>query len=333
MRKSRIFFILLSLTSLVFAKPASIPEWVTNHRAVYPDNEYLAQRGSGKSAEMAKTDAASALARYFQMNVSANLSTTMHSITSGDFVEEKTIVADDVRVSSEVSLFTLEYTESYYHKKEKKWYCVAFIKRESAWKQYRPQIELALKTFLGQYESALAEPDPFTRLSCCKTAWVAGGELLNKLEYGRIISPKDEAAYSTERDKLAQIPVMFEATKKECTVFVAADSEHNHTLTQAVSTALTRSGLTVTKTADEANYVADIAIEDNVGGNELLSIMPSMSMKITSKEGNTVYSYEATTAEKTFSYTLGNARKKAYPKLAGEIEDALKNDLVATFKL
>ena len=56
-----------------FAKPSPMPEWVQNYSSVYPDSEYLCQRGSGKSAEEAKTDATGALARYFQMYVSANL--------------------------------------------------------------------------------------------------------------------------------------------------------------------------------------------------------------------------------------------------------------------
>ena len=75
------------------------------------------------------------------MTVSANLSTTMQSITSGKSVSEQTTVIDDVKVSSEVNLFALEYTEPYYFKKEKKWYCVAYINRADAWRQCQPQID------------------------------------------------------------------------------------------------------------------------------------------------------------------------------------------------
>ena len=311
----------------------AMPEWVTNHRTVYPDTEYLAQRGSGKSAEAAQTDAMSQIARYFQTNVSANLSTTMQSITSGASVDERTTVVDDVRVSSEVSLFALEHTEPYYLKKEKKWYCVAYMNRATAWKQYKPQIDGALKTFLGQYENAAAEGDPFTRISRCKTAWDAGGTLLEKLEYGRIISPKDEAAYSAERDKVAQIPVIAETAKKECTVFIDAPGDYNRTIEQAVSTALSKCGLTVAKTAAGANYTASVLIDDGESGSEPLSIMPAVSIKITGRGGNSVYSYETAAKEKAVAYTLENAKKKAYPALAKEIEAALQKDLGAALKL
>ena len=53
-------FLLVALFVLsfgIFAKPQVMPDWVQNYRKVYPNSEYLAQRGSGDSAEKAKTDA------------------------------------------------------------------------------------------------------------------------------------------------------------------------------------------------------------------------------------------------------------------------------------
>ena len=49
--------------------------------------------------------------------------------------------------------------------------------------------------------------------------------------------------------------------------------------------------------------------------------------------GQTVFSFEAESKEKTVSYTLENARKKAYPKLAGELKAEIKNNLAAAFTL
>ena len=56
-------------------------------------------------------------------------------------------------------------------------------------------------------------------------------------------------------------------------------------------------------------------------------------IKIVSKNDKTVYSYEVFSDEKTVSYTLENAQKKAYPKLAEEIKAALKNEFENAFKL
>ena len=114
MRKILIVIILTFVSTVCFAKPKSEPDWFKNYRTVFPNSEYLAQRGSGVTAEDAKTDAASQLARYFQSTVSANLSTTMSSITTGSSIQEETRVIDEVNVKSEVEFIGLEFTESYY---------------------------------------------------------------------------------------------------------------------------------------------------------------------------------------------------------------------------
>ena len=148
MRKTLIVIILTFVSTVCFAKSKSVePDWFKNYRTVFPNAQYLAQRGSGVTAEDAKTDAASQLARYFQSTVSANLSTTMSSITTGSSVQEEIRVIDEVNVSSEVEFIGLEYTESYYYKPEKKWYAIAYMVREDAWIQYKPKIEAEKSNF------------------------------------------------------------------------------------------------------------------------------------------------------------------------------------------
>ena len=50
-------------------------------------------------------------------------------------------------------------------------------------------------------------------------------------------------------------------------------------------------------------------------------------------DDKTVFSYEVFSDEKTISYTLENAQKKAYPKLAEEIKAALKSEFENAFEL
>ena len=121
MKRLIMILVLAGFICSCYAKPAQEPEWFRNYKKVYPNSEYLAQRGSGKTAEDAKTDAAGQLARYFHSTVSANLSTTMSSITAGSSVQEETRVVDEVNVTSEVEIIGLEFTESWYYKAEKKW--------------------------------------------------------------------------------------------------------------------------------------------------------------------------------------------------------------------
>ena len=114
--------------SPVFSKPSE-PEWFKNWRTLYPETDYIAQRGRGDTEEQSKTDALAQIARYFQTNVNANLTTTLQSVTSGDSVSETTSIQDEVSVMSDVELFALEYTQGYYFKKEKKMVQSCFYKK------------------------------------------------------------------------------------------------------------------------------------------------------------------------------------------------------------
>lgn len=317
----------------LFAKKAAMPQWVQNYRTVFPASEYLAQRGSGDSAEKSKTDATAALSRYFKTSVNANLSTTMTSVTAANSAEEKTLVVDDVNVQSEVELFALEYTEPFYYKEEKKWYCVVYMNRSDAWQQYKPQIEIKKNSFNGLYKNLENEPDCFSKAGMCGKVWQSATELLEKLEYGRIINPKEEAAYQDERDKIAQIPVIFEESRQKCSIYIQTENDYGRLAESGVSSAFSGCGMKVVKKIEQANYIAEVLIELNASGSEPVSVKPGLELKIQNKEEKTVYSCEIQIAEKSVAYTLENAQKKAFPKLAKETEEAVKKDLSGFLKL
>ena len=331
--RKRVFAITFLLcTFSCFAKGE--PEWFLNWRTVYPNEKYIAQRGSGENAEKARTDALSQIARYFQTTVNANLTTTMQSVTSENSVSENTTVIDEVSVLSQVELFAVEYTEGYYYKKEKKWYSVAFIERSSAWTQLKPQVDMEKNTFNRMYQKACGESEPLEKLKSLKTAFEQGKILLQKLEYARIINPAEEEKYAPERNCLSEIPAAFSEEKAKCKVYVSVPADYNRIITAAVTSSFGECGFSVAKSLSEASHIAEILIEDNAEGNEPVSIIPAISLKLTGKEtGQTVFSFEAESKEKTVSYTLENAKKKAYPKLAWELKAEIKNNLGTAFAL
>ena len=319
MKKLFLLLFLLLLSTLVFAKAAPVPVWVNDYRSVFPDSEYIAQRGSGDSAEKAITDASASLARYFQMTVNANISTTM--------TEEKTTVVDEVQVKSDVKLFGMQFTEPYRYKKEKKWYAVAYIKRSDAWTQYKPIVEQSSKTFIEKYRKIIEEQDSFSQIALCQNASEAGKELMSRLEYARIISPKNEASYQSDRDRVAKIPVLFDEAKGKCIIYLDCPGDYNNVLMAAVSSAFSNAGMTVSKSKSQANYICTIDVDDNVTGSDPLTINPAVSIRMVDLSGRAVYSHECASADKTISYTMDNAKKKGYPKFAKDVEKSLFDDL------
>lgn len=337
MSARKIFMLVFLLSSFfpVFSKDF-IPNWFKDYRTVYPDTEYIAQRGIGDSPENAKTDAAGALGRYFQTNVDSSIKTTMISETTDSKVNITSSVIDEVKIDSKVEFIGLEYTEPYYSKKEKKWYCVAFINRHNAWEQFKPQIEECKHTFESQLQVAEKEAELLTKLSIYKEVWNKGRDLNEKLEYGRILLPSEENKYESYREMVAEIPVRFRDIKKQCSVYLEINDDYGRMIISAISTAFVNNGFQVAKQKNDSKYIVEISINDNSSGDNPVSILPEVNISVLSnndKNNVSLYSYDKTAKEKTVSYTLENAKKKAYSKLSSELETEVYESLNNSFSL
>lgn len=320
MKKNCLLFLTILPVLSAFAKPAPPPKWFDDPREAFPESEYIVQKASGKTSEESKANAVSAMSRYFKTTVDGSLSTQFTSRTSPNGAEENTNVLEEITVESHNDFFALEYAEPYYHKPEKKWYCIAYINRERAWYQYKPELEIYKNTFNALYHNMCKETDFLTKLKMCNKVLENGTEFLGKLEYGRIINPEEESKYQVEREKIANIPIIYEETKAKCSVYINSSSDYNSIITTAVSKVLSTNGLKICKQENEAAYVVNINIDDCINGNDPISIQPIISLSFINADGKNTISYEIEAEEQSLSYTLEGARKKAYQNLAKQIQ-------------
>lgn len=65
---------------------------------------------------------------------------------------------------------------------------------------------------------------------------------------------------------------------------------------------------------------ANAIIENNAHGAAPVKIYPSLDLKITDKNGKTVFSNQTKMTQKSIAYTLENAQKKAYPLLSRQAD-------------
>ena len=282
----------------------AIPAWVTNFRAVFVADTYIAALGEGKQKDEAKAEATAGLARQF-----------------------KTIVTDDKAVAGQAELSLVEYTEPYYIKKEKKWRCVAFIERDKAWQQYKPVVENARTDFFAMKKKADSESDPLTKCLLYEKALKSGNSFLEKLEYARLVNPNKEAVYFSDREAVSELPALIAGERENCSVYLSVVGDYGNIMQTSLAAALSKGGFKIARTKKEAVYVAYALIDDNAIGDDPISITPSLDLKVESKAGKTAFAVRANVEKKTVAYTLENARKKAYPLLAEQSEKAILSEL------
>ena len=284
----------------------------------------MADRGVSTTEESAKTEALAALARYVGMTVNANLTTAINSIDTGSSLNEGISVQNTTQVTATVSLFGVEYTQPYFLKSEKKYYCVAYVERDRAWQQYVPKIENEKNIFYGFYKKAQTEKEPLFKCSYYKSAWEKGKDFLTALEYGRLIHPAREAAYSSDRALLSQIPSLIESEKKVISIKVLVTGDYGNIIKTAVSEAFRTAGYTI---SENGNCTANVTVDSNEIGKDPVAIFPSVDLKLNGVTGATVYSYQQKISQKTAAYSLETAQKKAFPLLGELIKAQVPSDL------
>ncbi|WP_296685890.1 hypothetical protein [Treponema sp. UBA3813] len=320
-----ILSILFLFSSCASDSTGEFPLWVSSDwKNSFPDSEYLSSRGISSSAELSKTEALSQIARYINTSVNSNLLTSVRSINKGGEIDESTLIQNDVAVSSQVSLFGVEFTEPYYFKSEKKWYCVAYINRNKAWEQYVPKIEDAKNSFYGFYNEAQGENEPIFVIGYYKKALEKGKDFLTALEYGRLIHPAKEKQYSSDRNLLARIPSLIESEKQQVNIAIKIEGDYNEIIKTSLEKAFKNAGFSVSQ---KGIYSANVLVKHNSDGKEPLAVFPSIDLTISGVEKRTVYSYKERISERTVAFSLESAQKKSYPKLASKIEDTLPREL------
>ncbi|MCR4822139.1 MAG: hypothetical protein K5873_04605 [Treponema sp.] len=313
--------------------PETLPDWFSDFRTVYPASQYIAQQGVGSSQEAARSDALSQIARYFQANVNTHITSSRQFAMNEGVTTEKRSLVNDLEVKSQVELFAIQYTNPLYIKKEKNWYCVAYINREEAWNLHQPKVELLKTEFMSLFLKAEEEKDHFLKYGLYKKAEEAGSPLLKALEYARVIDSQKEAVYSVERKTVSLLPARIASELNECSVYLEISGDYGNTIRTSLTSALSSKGIKVVNSENGANYIGKAQVESNALGENPITVYPSLDFKIDGKDGRSVYAASVKIEKKTIAYTLENAQKKSYPILAEESKRLISDELTKNFGL
>lgn len=327
-KKSIISTIVFCITfSLLSAKAPVEPDWVQNYRTLYPDSEYLVQRGSGKKAEEAKTDALAQLAYYMQTSVDANLTTRFEASVDDKKASEKTNIVNEINVSSNLPLFGVEYTDPYQNKKEKKWYCLAYINREYAWSIYEAEVSKEKNVFLSIYNRAIQENEPVKKIKLLGDALVAGDAFSKKLLLANILSKAlTQSAFGKEEELLSSIPGQVKQIQLSNPVYIIVNDDNAGVIEASVRKAFSNLGFLTTIEVKNAGYTAKADVNYNkAAGTNMVVLNPFMTLSLIGKSGS-IYAFNAE-SERVVAPNDAAAKKIAAKNIAEKINQTLEIDV------
>lgn len=352
MKKTSLFVFILFLCSFLSAKDIEKPEWVDSWRQIYPDSVYIAQLGkaSGKNASNdAKIVAANTLAQYIQTTVQSEVSSSLKTYTGQDkkgrlVTSQEKENSQDISLSVNLSLTSLEYTEPWYNKKEKVWYCVAYAEREKLWEQYRPTLQNARDRLFSFYDIADKSQEPLYKMLIYMQSIQYEEDFLTAYSFASIISNSlSDNNYLQDRNYISSIASKIAEEKNKCTFEIQVIGDMQNIIYQCLKDEFSREGYNVLNYGEVALYKikAKVLLEDSFL-NSIHVIKPTIEIIINGKNA-VIFSYSKQ-QKNTSGLNVEIAKTKAVRSLADELQFSLmqefnekltnntKDDLLKIFK-
>ena len=324
---------LVMAASSVFAKPkAKDPDWFGNVNVVYPESRYIAESASGASGDGARNAAVELLAGFFSSSVQS-MAADSKTRKGNDVPPVLSIKAipESVDLSSEVRLCGVEFSETYFVKKEKKYYCVAYIDREKIWSLYKPQVKAASEEFMATYklgERNMAR-NSFLAAKYFSLSRPKADLFAARILIGKLFSPEAEKMHEMEQRKANDLDATIKSVFANSAMTVDAKNDVNSMITAKAKEAFVSCGYTVSG-AKTAPFTLSIEIKDNYekSGNGC-SVSPEVTVSVLNKKGDAVYSYSAS-GEKTSGETRQKALAAALVPVAEKIGSGLKDHFMSS---
>lgn len=338
--KSNVFFkalnvlFFLSLSAALYAKPEVIPDWVLNWQTVYPDSEYIAQKGTGKKADEAKSEALANLSYYFNSSVTAVRESNYNSLqtmTNGNVGKVKEVSSletiRDTAVTSHTELVGVEYTEPYYNRKDRTWHCVCYISRKIIWDKNEPALRVASENFKAFYNKANDTSDVFEKIRYLAMASEKGFGFVDKYSECQFYSEKlTGAAYGADMLLLSSLDSLIQEQKNKCRIYIDVNKDSGNQVYSAVSQVLSGNGFTVTRDRQTSTHVAKCFVDfENTLQDNIFIYNPSIEISIM-KDGNISYSY-STNCGRIKVFTKANGEKKSFEEINKRLNEGFDADL------
>ena len=185
------------------------PVWISDkgRLELFPSHLYVSQFGYGNTAQESKEKAAASISEYIKTHVTYSSSSLyFYREAENVFASEKELKSS-IKVSTDNTLYKIEYTKPYFYSNLGQYVCVAYINREQAFNFVKPKLEIAKKQFPMTYYDALEKPSLLDKIIGIKKAQLILHDFYEVYDFARAILIEEAKAYEPV-DYLASESIM-----------------------------------------------------------------------------------------------------------------------------
>lgn len=306
-----------------------IPLWANSETIsqIFPEKDFIARIGSGKTVELAKLNADSELSSYFSASIKSSRFAEENFTSKNGNTSVSKNLQSNIFIQTDSELFALRHTEPYFDEKRGDFIMCAYINRKEAWNLLEPKLNSISKAINSFYSESQNETENFQKIMILNSV-LKNSEKFYKLYFSALlIAP--QSANNLSDLKIAESNILnaenkIVKLKQNSVVFVNVQGDSSSRIKTKIEEVFNENGFVVSESEKEKSFYfanANVAVKAEKSANgEIFSCYPQISISVKTIGGKTVFSF-ATQIEKVASYTKESCERMAFSKVEKEIEE------------
>lgn len=316
MRKRITFLIFTFLSSaLCFA---SSPKWLTDLEKAFPTEDYVRAVGEGNSESSAKRSALSELSSYFNQTISSHTQALKCIERDNSSYIEKGDVKQNLIASTKSDLFSVQYTNSVYDKRNEKYYVCAYLSRKDVWTVISQKMAVLMNSCESSLRQINKETEILNQLIQLNRTEQLYSDFYLLYEISLAIYPHRCSEYTSFAEKIVSELSALSSIRVQATIKVIVNGDKQNRIKGKICSLLSQNGITVSET--NARYVLNTDVLWNESQfNGIYSCIPQI--QITVSNNNTGLAFFAAKCERLSAYNQETIEQISFANLEEQLEE------------
>ena len=309
---------LLILTFLSSAFCFASPKWITDLEKVFPSEKYIRAIGEAGSETAAKKAAVSAVAEYFNQEISTQTFVAQSIHKADSDYQEKADIAQKIVSSAGASLFAVEYTSSFYDKRSQKYFVCAYLERSTAWKIISQKADVAMAAYKKTVRDVESQTEPLAKIIMLNKAEKIFEDFFALYRTALVIYPNKCDSMTTFAKTALAVLAQLDLLKNQSAITIITTGDKQNRIQTKLASILSSNGLLVASQKGSYTLSANIFWNESEF-NDVYSSYPQIQITITNGT-KSIASYSGQ-CEKTAAYNYDTMTRSAIFSLEELLEE------------
>ena len=296
---------------------ASSPKWLTGLEKTFPTSDYVRYIGEGETESAAKKSALSGLSSYFNQTISSQTYSLKSIERDNSSYIEKDNVSQNMITSTKSDLFSVQSTNSFYDKRNEKFYVCAYLVRKDVWNVISQKMDVIMNRCKTSLNRINEETEILNRMILLNRTEKIISDFNSLYEMALAIYPHRCSGYTVFAEKTVSELTALSSIRTQTAIKVIVNGDIQNRIKGKICSLLSQNGITVTEQNAEYVLTADV-LWDESQFNGIYSSAPQIQLTVSKKK--TELAFYAENCEKVSAFNHETIEQIAVANLEEQLE-------------